>query len=125
MGRGTVISTWGRAVELGSSRARPFVMRRSGSSGEPSCVRARLRLAESLLAQGYSQEVLAAAQEHNASAAAVSARLMAAALLEANGDAKAAFEARKLAAAEAPSRSGVKALAETRYAVALEASGDL
>ncbi len=51
-------------------------------------------------------------------------RLLAASLLEANGDAKAAFEARKLAASEAP-RSGVKALAESRYAVALEASGDV
>jgi tetratricopeptide (TPR) repeat protein len=70
-------------------------------------------------------KLLAAAQEHNHSAAAVNARLLAAALLEANGDAKAAFEARKLAAAEAPARSGVKALAETRYAVALEASGDV
>lgn len=70
-------------------------------------------------------KLLAAAQEHNGSAAAVNGRLLAASLLEANGDAKAAFEARKLAASEAPGRSGMKALAESRYAVALEASGDV
>lgn len=70
------------------------------------------------------ERLLVAAQEHNGSAAAVNGRLLAANLLEANGDATGAFEARKLAASEAPSGSAVKALAESRYAVALEESGD-
>jgi tetratricopeptide (TPR) repeat protein len=73
----------------------------------------------------FATKLLAAASEHDASAAAALGRLQAAELLEKNGDAAGAFAARELAAKSAPRSSGVAAVALSRYAVALEAKGDV
>ncbi|HEU4431469.1 MAG TPA: hypothetical protein VFT98_22100 [Myxococcota bacterium] len=73
----------------------------------------------------FSAKLLAAAEAHDHSVAAVSARLEAAEMLEKNGDAEAAFAARKLAAERASRGAGASAIALSRYAVALEVKGDL
>jgi tetratricopeptide (TPR) repeat protein len=73
----------------------------------------------------FAAKLLAAAQNHDDSAAAALGRLQAADLLEQNGDAEGAFAARELAAQAAPRRSAVRAIALSRYAVALETKGDL
>jgi hypothetical protein len=73
----------------------------------------------------FAAKLLAAAGNHDDSAAAALARLQAADLLEQNGQADAAFSARELAANSAPSGSGVAAIALSRYAVALETKGNL
>lgn len=72
----------------------------------------------------FAAKLLAAAKNHDDSAAAVVARIQAADMLERNGDAEGAFAARELAAKAAPS-TGAGALAWTRYGVALEAKGKL
>jgi tetratricopeptide (TPR) repeat protein len=72
----------------------------------------------------FAEKLLAAARNHDGSAAAVVGRLQAADLLDKNGDADGAFAARELAAKSAPS-TGAGALAWTRYGVALEAKGNL
>jgi tetratricopeptide (TPR) repeat protein len=73
----------------------------------------------------FSAKLLAAANNHGGSAAAVAGRLQAADLLEQNGDAAGAFAARELAAKSGPRGSGATAIALTRYAVALEMQGNL
>jgi len=73
----------------------------------------------------FATKLLAAAEAHDDSVAAVSARLEAADMLEKNGDADGAFAARELAAERAPSRAGASAIALARYGVALEVKGDL
>jgi len=73
----------------------------------------------------FAGKLLATADAHGDSVAAVSARLEAAEMLEKNGDAKGAFAARKLAAEQAPRDAGASAIALARYAVALEVDGDL
>ncbi len=73
----------------------------------------------------FSAKLLAAAKNHDESAAAVAGRLQAAELLENVGDADGAFKARELAAKHGPSGSGATAIALARYAVALEAKGNL
>jgi hypothetical protein len=73
----------------------------------------------------FAAKLLAAAANHDASAAAALGRLQAADLLEQNGDAEGAFAARELAAKAAPRGSAVRAVALSRYAVALETKGNL
>jgi tetratricopeptide (TPR) repeat protein len=73
----------------------------------------------------FAGKLLAAAQQHDGSAAAALGRLQAAELLEQNGDAAGAFAARELAAKSAPRSSGIATIALSRYAVALESKGDL
>jgi tetratricopeptide (TPR) repeat protein len=72
----------------------------------------------------FAAKLLAAAQNHDGSAAAVVGRLQAAELLDKSGDVDGAFAARELAAKSAPS-TGAGALAWTRYGVALESKGKL
>lgn len=73
----------------------------------------------------FAAKLLAAANNHERSPAAVLGRLQAADLLDGNGDTAGAFAARELAAKAAPRGTGVAAIALSRYAVALEAKGDL
>jgi hypothetical protein len=73
----------------------------------------------------FAAKLLAAAANHDSSAAAVVGRLQAADMLDKNGDAQGAFQARELAAAKAPSGTGVAVIALTRLGVAREAKGDL
>ncbi len=73
----------------------------------------------------FATKLLAAAANHDDSAAAVAGRLQAADLLDQNADLEGAFAARELAAQHGPKGSGATAIALSRYAVALESKGNL